>query len=284
LLDALPDGEMLRVLDAGKSSIDYLGFDGSYHTSMHVQGQPWDGFLLDTGELLLKGEFLSDPAAESFGDWVRVAEGREPRAFTSIGVEPLPEEEGARCSDLSYWAGGAAQMRFTTPQIQIFDTGGGLRRELRIDMPIEVVSESERESALSDLERSLVGRGLPPPFVEQNLVVMRERWRVKCRFGPLRFDRSRGFAAFLEQNPSEFGSGNARLHLLSGDGVYMAEVAFPEPWRDFTVDDGVVYALARHPVTDVITLRAYRLDLPGSFLDDASVVLEDARRRSVAGG
>jgi len=275
---------MLLVLDGGKSSIEYLGLDGRYQASMHVQGQPWDGFLLETGELLLKGEFLSDPAQESFGDWVRVGQGREPRAFTSIGLEPLPEEEGARCSDLSYWAGGAAQMRFTTPQIQIFDAEGGLRRELRIDLPVQVVTESERESALSDLERSLVGRGLPPAFVEQNLVVMRERWRVKCRFGPLRFDRSRGIAAFLEQNPDDFGSGNAALHLLSGDGVYLARVAFPEPWRDFTVDDGVVYALARHPVTDVVTLRAYRIDLPGPVVENAAAVLEDARRRSVADG
>jgi len=175
-------------------------------------------------------------------------------------------------------------MRFTTPRIQVLDAEGGLRREVRVDLPIEVVSESEQESALHELERSLVGRGLPAAFVEQNLVVMKERWRVKCRFGPLRFDRSEGIAVFLEQNPDQFGSGNAMLHVLSGEGVYVAKVAFPEPWRDFTVDDGVIFALARHPVTDVITLRAYRLDLPAGVVDDASAVLEDARRRSVVGG
>ena len=69
----------------------------------------------------------------------------------------------------------------------------------------------------------------------------------EVRVGPLRFDPSGRFAAFLEQNPDEFGSGSATLHFLSQDGVYLAKVAFPTAWRDFTMDDGVVYALTRNP-------------------------------------
>lgn len=277
LLDAFPDGHRVVVLDGGKSSVEYLDLDGHYLSSMHVEGQAWDGFLLGTGDLILKGEFLSDPREESSGDWVRVGEGVDPRAFTALGLDPLPEEQGVRCSDLSAWGGGAARMRFTTPQIQVFDPDGSLREEIRIDLPLEVVSESEREAALSELRRSLVGRGLPPPFVEQNLVVMEERWRVKCRFGPLRFDPSGRFAAFLEQNPDDFGSGSATLHVLAKSGVYAARVAFPTAWRDFTMDGDVVYALARDPDTDLVTLRAYRLDLPDEVVPDAVRLLEEAR-------
>ena len=102
---------------------------------------------------------------------------------------------------------------------------------------------------------------------------------MKCRFGPLRFDPSCRLAAFLEQNPDEFGSGSATLHFLSRDGVYLAKAAFPTAWRDFAMDDGVVYALARNPTTDLITLTAFRLDLPDSLFRDATGVLEEARQR-----
>jgi len=278
LLDAFRDGDRLVVLDGGKGSVEYLDLEGNYLSSLHLDGQAWGGFPLENGELLVKGEFLSDPSAETLGDWVRVREGSEPTAFAAQPLDPLPEEQGIQCSDLSSWAGGAARLRFTKPQIQVFDQTGGLLMESRVGLPVAVVSDSERASALSELQRTLAARGLPPEFMEQNLIVMEERWRVKCRFGPLRFDASGRFAAFLEQNPDEFGSGNATLHFLSQDGVYLAKVAFPTAWRDFTMDDGVVYALTRDPTTDMISLRAYRLGFPSSLFMDAAAALEEARR------
>ncbi|MGW8265494.1 MAG: hypothetical protein ACWGSQ_03950 [Longimicrobiales bacterium] len=277
LLDAFPDGDRLVVLDGGRGGVQYLDLEGRYLSSLHLEGQPWDGFLLDGGRLLVKGEFLSDPTEESFGDWVTVTDDGKPSAFTSHTLEPSPEEQGVQCSDLFPWAGGAARLRFTTPQIQLFGPAGGLRREIRIDLPVEPVSDSERDLALSALRRTLAGRGLPPEFIQQNL-----RWRVKCRFGPLRFDPSGRFAAFLEQNPDNFGSGPATLHFLSQDGVYLARVPFPTPWRDFALDDGVIYALTRDPTTDVISLTAYRVDFPQALLLEASRALQEARRSSGA--
>jgi hypothetical protein len=58
----------------------------------------------------------------------------------------------------------------------------------------------------------------------------------------------------------------------------LAKVGFPNPWRDFTLVDGVVYALTRDPSTDLISLRAYRVELPNSVFTDAAEVLEEARR------
>jgi hypothetical protein len=277
LLDAFPYNNRLLALDAGKGSVEYLEMDGTYLSSLHLQGQPWGGFSLGDGTLLVKGEFLSDPTAETRGDWVSVLEGGNPKAFTTLPLEPLPDEQGIECSDLSSWAEGAARLRFTTPQIQAFDQTGALVMESWIDLPVEEVSELEREEALSNLERDLAERGVPPQFMEQSLVVMEERWRVKCRFGPLRFDSSRPLAAFLEQNPDEFGSGNAKLHFLSVDGVYLARVPFQTAWRDFAMDDGVVYALTRSPGTDLVTLEAYQLDFPPTLLTDAAAALERAR-------
>lgn len=284
LLDAHWTGDGFAVLDAGKGGVEYLDRNGTYISSVHLQGQVWRGFLLNGGALLLQGEFLSDPRAESSGDWVNVDERGEPANFTSVTLQPLPEEEGASCSSFSPWAGGAARLRFTTPQIQIFDPAGSLLRESFIALPVEAVSESERQAALDELRRSLSARGLPAPFVQQSLVVSEERWRVKCRFGPLRFDSGGRSAAFLEQNPDRFGSGNATLHFISKDGVYLARVPFPTPWRDFALKDGVVYALTRDPLTDVVSLTAYRVDLPTSLFDDAALVLEEARRRGAEAG
>ena len=284
LLDAFRDGDSLVVLDSGKGSVEYLDLDGNYLSALHIDGQAWGGFPLGAGVLLVKGEFLSDPTQETRGDWVRIEEGREPVAFTGIGLEPLPEEEGVQCSDLSAWWGGAARLRFTTPQIQLFDQTGGLTMESRIDLPVEVISEAERASALDDMRDRLSARGLPPPFIEQSLVVNEERWKVKCRFGPLRFDPSGQLAAFMEQNPDDFGSGNATLHFLTRDGIYLARVAFPTPWRDFTLDDGVIYALTRNPVTDIVDLEAFRVEFPPSLFNEAGQLLEEARLRGVGHG
>ena len=278
--DAFPEGDRLVVLDAGKASVEFLDLDGDYLSSLHLEGFAWGGFPLEDGELLVKGKFLDDPSEETSGVWIRVSEGHEPTRFTPQPLDPLPEELDVRCSDLFSWAGGVARLRLTTPQIQVFDRAGGVLMESEVDLPVEAVSDTERDHALSELRRRLGASGSPPEFQQQSVIVMEERWRVKCRFGPLRFDPSSRIAAFLEQNPDEFGSGNATLHFLSQDGVYLAKAVFPAAWRDFTLDNGVVYALTRDPATDLITLRAYRVDLPNSLVTDAAEVLEAARQRA----
>lgn len=280
LQDAFRDGDRLVVLDGRKSSVEYLDLDGAYLSSLRLERSAWGGFPLGDGELLIKGDFRTDPSEETLGDWISVRESSEPVRFTPPPLELLPEEQGVQCSDLAPWAGSAARLRFTTPQIQVLDRSGGVIMESRIDLPVEPVSDAERDSALSALRRRLAASETNPEFMQQTVMVMEERWRVKCRFGPLRFDPARRLAAFLEQNPDQFGSGNATLHFLSQDGVYLAKVSFPTAWRDFTMDGGVIYALTRDPTTDVITLRAYRVDLPNSLFSDAAEALEEARHRA----
>ena len=277
LVDAFQDGHRITALDAGRGTVEYFGMDGVYHSSVKLEGQVWSGFPFGESGLMVKGEFLSDPSRETLGDWFRVEEDGKLTAFAPPALAPLPEEQGVQCFDLSAWGDGTARMRYTTPQIQVFNSSGALIQQVFIDLPVEEVTGAERKAALSGLEHSLVDRGMPPPFIEQNLIVMEERWRVKCRFGPLRFDPSRRLAAFLEQNPEDFGSGNATLHFLSRDGVYLAKGTFTTPWKDFTMEDGVVYALTQDPTTGLSTLAAFRLDLPASVLDDATKVLRAAR-------
>jgi hypothetical protein len=280
LSDAVLDGDRLVVFDRGRRGIEYLSLDGAYRSSLRIDGSPWGGFLLGNGELLVKGDFRTDPRESTLGTWIRVADGHAPTPFTPPPLEPLPEEQGVECADLFAWGDDAARLRRTTPEIQVLDSTGVVVREIGIALPVETVSDAERERALDALRRRLAGSGFPPEFQQQSVVVMGERWRVKCRFGPLHYDPSGRLAALLEQNPEEFGSGNATLHLLSGDGVYLAKAVFPSAWHDFTLEHGVAYALTRDSVTDLVTLRAYRVDLPNSVFTDADDVLDAARRRS----
>ena len=279
LRDAVLDGDRLAVFDRGRRAIEYLSLDGEYLSSLPIDGSPWGGFPLRNGELLAKGDFRTHPRESTLGTWIRVADGRAPTPFTPPPLEALPEEQGVECADLSAWGDHVARLRRTTPRIELLDSVGGVVREIAIDFPVAAVSDAERERALDDLRRRLAGSGFPPEFQQQNVVVMERRWRVKCRFGPLRYDPSGRIGALLEQNPDEFGSGPATLHLLSEDGVYLARVAFHLAWRDFTMEGGVVYALTRNPDTDLVALRAYRVDLPSSLLTDAARVLDSARER-----
>ena len=130
LLDAFPNGDELVVLDAGKSNTQFLSFDGGYLSSFHIYGQTWAGFFLGTGESLLKGEFLSNPNKESSEDWVTVSEGKDPVAFTSLRLDPLPEEQGVRCSDFSSWSGGAALSRRHRPPCRISACGWPMRLKI----------------------------------------------------------------------------------------------------------------------------------------------------------
>jgi hypothetical protein len=278
--DAFRHGDGFVVLDQGRSSIESLDLEGGYVSSLHLEGSPWRGFPMRGGDILLVGDFREDPTEGTLGDWIRVQEDGEITPFIPQPLEPLPEEQGVECSEISPWGGGAARLRFSTPQIQVFDRTGDLVRESWIDLPVEVVSEAERSQALSELRSRLAADGGPPEFLQQYVDVMEERWRVKCRFGPLRADPAGGIVAFLEENPDVFGSGNATLHFLSPEGVYLAKAAFPTPWRDFTLDNGVIYALTRDPTTDLVALRAYRVDLPDRLFTDAAEVLEEARQRA----
>jgi hypothetical protein len=275
--DAFRHGQGFVVLDQGRSSLEYLDLEGGYLSSLHLEGSPWRGFPMRGGEILLVGDFREDPTEGTLGDWIRVQEDGEITPFLPPPLEPLPEEQGVECSEITPWGGGAARLRFTTPQVEVFDRTGDLVMESWIDLPVEVVSEEERNQALSDLRSSLAANGGPPEFLQQYVAVMEERWRVKCRFGPLRADPAGGLEAFLEENPDVFGSGNATLHFLSPEGVYLARAAFPTPWKDFTLEGGVVYALTRDPATDLVTLRAFRVDLPDALFGDAAEVLEEAR-------
>jgi hypothetical protein len=278
LQDALPDGDRIAVLDGGKSSIELLDFDGNYLSSIHVGRVIFGGFRIGGGEFLVSGMLGSTTSR------LRIAEGRDPITFDPSELEPLPEELGVQCSSFFPWPGGAARLRFTTPRIEVFDEDAHLVREIRIDQPIESVSEEERSLALSEVRAMLASSGLPEHVQQQQVAAMEGRYQIKCRFRSLVFDPGSGYSAFLEQNPDEFGSGNATLHFISEDGVYLATFKFQTAWRDFALADRKIFALARDPVTDVISLEAYRVEFSATGIARVKEVVTSARQSGSLAG
>ncbi len=105
--------------------------------------------------------------------------------------------------------------------------------------------------------------------LQQQVNQIRARPREKLRFRKIRFDDGAGLAGIWEQNPEDYGSGNASFHLLTIDGAYLAALEFDRPWADFALAGGVLYVLLRDPDTDLVTLMAYHLDIPPGLLERA---------------
>jgi hypothetical protein len=113
--------------------------------------------------------------------------------------------------------------------------------------------------------------------IQQQADQLRSRPRAKLRFRDLRFDGTSGLAAIWEQNPEDFGSGNASLHLLSTAGIYLGALEFHRAWSAFDLKNGVLYTLSRDPDTDLVTLEAFSLSVPGEVLERADRLAEASR-------
>jgi len=258
-------------LDGGKTSIEFLDFEGAYLSSIHLDRMIFGGFRIGDGEFLVSGLLGSS------GGHVKIAEGLEPVSLDLPELVALPEEEDVQCASLFSWDRGVARLRMTTPEIEVFDLQGDLARKVHVNLPVEPVSEAEREEALARVRDLLAGSGLPLEVQRSQVAAMEERFKIKCKFQHPDVDSSQSLLAFMEQNPEDFGSGNTVLHFLTQDGVYLAKVEVPSTWRDFSIEEGVVYALAPDPVSGLVSLKAYRVDLPRGSFREASEVLGAAR-------
>ena len=108
--------------------------------------------------------------------------------------------------------------------------------------------------------------GLSPaqaaPVIENSL----RELRIKKLMRGVRYDTARELLVIWEQEPDEFGGGNATLHLLTRSGVYLARVPVEARLVDFAIDALVVYALAEDEQTGIVSLAALAIEMPpGAF-------------------
>lgn len=262
LVDAVPTEAGLFVVDGGNGRVEVLSPDGEIQASTLLGQVVFSVVPLGGDAIAVSGVTGREPA------WQRIqADGtREAMEFPEF-IDPDTGEPAP--SRASTWANRPVRLRFTSPQIQIFSPTGELEKVIDLPLPEVEATDEEVEALVSEMARTLAEDGLPSGVIQQQADYLRTRSRAKFRFRDLRFDPSSELLTIWEQNPEDFGSGNASLHVLSLEGIYLGVLEFDLGWSAFDLKRGVLYALSRNPVTDLVTLQAYSISVPEDVLERA---------------
>lgn len=277
ITDAVPTEAGLFVIDVGNARVEVLSDSGEVRASLPLDRLAYGAFRLDDDAIALYGA-----AGDTLG-WVRLfADGTTaPLAFPDLDAQATAD---GPVSTGTAWNGRLVRLRYTTPEVGIWSGEGVLEREIVIPLPVERVTDAEIERLIREETSSLMTQGLPAGVLEQVASSIRAWPREKKRFRKIVFDDVAGLAAIWEQNPEDFGSGAAILHLLTLDGVYLAALEFDRAWSDMDLDGGMLYTLARDPDTDLVTLAAHELSVPARLLDRARSIIETSETGSGGAG
>jgi len=262
IIDAVPTGAGLFVVDGGNGRVEVLDSTGEILASSLLGQIVFSVVALGEGAIAVSGMLGRER------QWQRIdaAGNRDQLNFPEFLDPDASEETPSRAST---WRGRPVRLRFTSPQIQFFSAAGELEKVIDVPLPPEEATDEEIEALVSEMASVLSNDGLPSGVIQQQADQIRSRPRAKYRFRDIRFDASSGLVAIWEQNPEDFGSGSASLHLLSIDGIYLAVLDFGRAWSAFDLKNGVVYALSRDPDTDLVTLEAFSISVPKDLLEQA---------------
>lgn len=270
IVDAVPTPAGLFVVDTGNGRVEILSYEGEILAS-----HPLDRFI-----------FLAEPLGPdaitlfytSGGEpeWGRMDEAghMEPHPFPDFVA---PEGQMAPVSVGSTWGERLVRLRYATPQIRLYSLEGKLETDVVIPLPPMVATDAEVEAVVQQVTADLarLGPEIGGDVIQHQVEQIRGRPREKLSFRKIRFDDESRIAGIWQQNPEEFGSGPATLHILSIEGIYVAKLEFDRPWGDFDLSGGRLFALSRDPVTDLVTLQAFDLRIPAELLADARAIFED---------
>ncbi len=262
IIDAIPTPAGLFVVDGGNGRVEVLDARGEILASSPLGQFVFVAIPMGEDAIAVSGMLGGDPR------WERI---------DAVGtVEPLsfpefvdPREPGEIPSRAWTFMGNPVRLRFTSPQIQFFSASGDLQRVIDLPIPPEEATDEEVEALVTEMASVLSASGVPSSRIQQQADLVRSRPRAKYRFRDIRFDRKTGLLAIWEQNPEDFGSGPASLHLLSSDGIYLGSLDFDRAWSAFDLEGDVVYALSRDSTTDLGTLEAFLLSVPAELREKA---------------
>jgi len=270
IIDAIPTDAGLFVVDGGNGRVEILTDSNEVASSYPL------------GQVVFSAAGLGDRAITVFGilgseqEWTKMdaAGNRGPLEFPDFEVR---EGFDGPISSASTWGEKLVRLRYTSPQVRAYSAAGELEQVIDVPLPTEEATDEEVEDIVRQISSVLARDGLPSGVIQQQVDQVRARPREKLRFRKIEFDDDSGLAAIWEQNPEDFGSGNASLHLLSIDGVYLAALELDRPWADFALHGGVLYVLGRDPETDLVTLMAHDLVIPSGLMDRARQLSRLAR-------
>jgi proline iminopeptidase len=264
------------VVDGGNGRIEILTDSGEQISSYPLGQVAFSAAPLGEDAIIVYGVLGSDQG------WTKIdaAGNQAPYEFPDFET---PEGDEGPVSRGSTWGARLVRLRYTSPQVRIYSEAGTLETVIDIPLSVEEASDDEIEEIVREVSSTLARDELPSAVIQQQVERIRARPRAKRRFRKIEFDDEAGLAAVWEQNPEDFGSGNASLHLLSIDGIYLAALEFDRPWADFALTGGMLYVLARDPETDLITLMAHELVIPPRLLDRAQQLSRQVSEESAAG-
>lgn len=249
-------GDRIVVGDRGGPGVDLFSMGGAYLRSLRLGFQPFFMESLPDDRVWVTGL-----AGGTSTEQILHLDG-ETRAFPAADTSVVDVElEFSSCPRWGPSRVGLVRGHCRRLAYQLLAPSGASVAEVHVDRPPVRASEAELDTFRRRIRRS-VADVLPPSearaFVDERVAEA----RVKAVYGRVRGDRASGFVFVQEQNPPALGGGPATLHVFSADGRYLARLPFRRPWRDFSVDDGRLFALTIEPATGLADLARYDLVVP----------------------
>jgi len=260
IVDAVPTRAGLFVVDGGNGRVEVLSADGEILASSLLGQIVFTVVPLGDDAIAVSGMLGRDPRWQRIDAAGNLGDLEFPDFVDPDTTETTPSRASA-------WGQRPVRLRFASPQIQVFSAAGTLEKVIDVPLTVEEATDEEIEALVAEVTSTLAEDGLPSGVIQQQADQVRSRPRAKFRFRDVRFDAGSGLAAIWEQNPEDFGSGSASIHLLSPDGIYLGVLEFDRAWSAFDLRNGVLYALSRDLTTDLVTLQAFSVSIPSRVLE-----------------
>jgi hypothetical protein len=173
-------------------------------------------------------------------------------------LQPHVEEGGSGCWRRAT-AGPRIEMDCTFPLVRAVSAEGEVLREHRIDRAVQRTSPELLAAMEATIREGMAEAGSPAEFVRRivDQAIERNRWAPLMRgaMGTVQGDR----IVLWEQLSNDFGDHPATLHILDGEGRYLARQDMGLPLQAVAITDSRIHLLALDPDTGLKRLRTYRM-------------------------
>ena len=263
-------GEHVVVRDMGKHTIEVYTPDGGFVNSIPL-GRVGFGFATLDPDGVIAARLAGDGQS-----WIRIGLDGTTAPF------PIPAGTSARgtraCARVATFGDRVAQLDCAVPVLTVSSATGEIQQVIVIDRDSSLATDAQLQSVREKLQRDMASENLPASLARELLESTMETARVVKPWRGARQDRETGMIALWEQLPADLGGGDARVHLLSADGVYLDVIAFEDQWLDFTIDDSRIAALAVNDSTGIPQLTVHRITVPGGVLESAAAAVAGKKR------
>lgn len=256
----------IGVQDDGQSAVVLFTPDGAVRGSVHIPA-------FSAQVVPLSGvQFAVETFGANGAAWVVADSTGSDRPFFHISSSHQTAA-GDACSHAGRAQGYLALVSCTSPTISLLDTLGGLRSEIALGYHPHEPTEAELD-VFKEYVRGKVGRvGLSPGKAQAVVDAAVAANHFVKDVHAVAYDSTTGLFALWQQEPSEFGGGDAIVHIVTKQGFYLAKIPLHAALVDFAMDDGVVYGIITSDTTGTAAVRAYRLVIPPAvkpFIDSLS--------------